>query len=157
MTNNSQGVSQERPFFWYQEGLAFRCLGCGRCCRREGAAYLLPQVALAMAERLSLSEEDFQRLYTTNRYRYPSLADCRGGCALLKNDRCLAYDLRPVRCATWPFWPEIVASPQAWEEAAKDCPGMNCGDWWSFEQIQEALKATRAFDDELAQTYGKGR
>ena len=53
--------------------------------------------------------------------------------------RCLVYEVRPVQCRTWPFWPGNLASPQAWQAAARRCPGMDAGPRYVFEQI-EALR-----------------
>lgn len=149
--------SPERLFLhlWWAGGLQFECLGCGRCCRREGAAYLLPGVARAMARHLGQDEQAFCRVNLTGRYAYPSLADRGTGCVMLKGDRCLVYPLRPRRCATWPFWPEVLGDPACWDEAAKNCPGMNQGQWWSGERIAVQLEETLKFDRLLQDSYGR--
>jgi len=37
---------------------------------------------------------------------------------------CSIYAARPEQCRSWPFWPELLRSPQALREAARLCPGI---------------------------------
>ena len=37
---------------------------------------------------------------------------------------CRIYPVRPERCRSWPFWPELAADPAALEEAMRFCPGI---------------------------------
>ncbi len=44
---------------WWEEGLRFTCLGCGRCCRGEpGAIYFTPEEEAAMAAFLGTGTEE---------------------------------------------------------------------------------------------------
>ena len=47
-------------------------------------------------------------------------------CALLDEEKgqCSVYEARPVQCRTWPFWPENLESPEAWDLASFECEGM---------------------------------
>jgi Fe-S-cluster containining protein len=40
---------------------------------------------------------------------------------------CSIYQVRPLQCRTWPFWPEVIKSPATWARAGKGCPGINNG------------------------------
>jgi Fe-S-cluster containining protein len=37
---------------------------------------------------------------------------------------CGIYPVRPERCRTWPFWPELRDSPETLAEALRFCPGL---------------------------------
>lgn len=56
---------------------------------------------------------------------------------ILWNNGCTAYEGRPVQCSTWPFWSWMIKTKQMWEECAAECPGMNKGRLWTFEEIEE--------------------
>jgi Fe-S-cluster containining protein len=40
-----------------------------------------------------------------------------GGCVFLNPlGQCSIYDVRPVQCSTYPFWPSLLASREEWED-----------------------------------------
>jgi Fe-S-cluster containining protein len=40
-----------------------------------------------------------------------------GACTFLDpSGKCSIYDVRPVQCSTYPFWPSLLEDPEAWEE-----------------------------------------
>jgi len=53
---------------------------------------------------------------------------------------CMIYRVRPSQCRTWPFWPENLTNPNAWNKAAQKCPGINRGRLYSFEEIEKIRK-----------------
>jgi Fe-S-cluster containining protein len=62
-------------------------------------------------------------------------------CIFLQNSagrrECMIYAVRPSQCRSWPFWPENLSSPGAWNKAAQKCPGINRGRLYSVEEIEE--------------------
>jgi Fe-S-cluster containining protein len=54
-------------------------------------------------------------------------------------DGCTVYDARPKQCRTFPFWPSVLGSPDAWESTAASCPGMGKGALHTKEQIEASL------------------
>lgn len=60
---------------------------------------------------------------------------------ILWDNGCSAYEARPVQCSTYPFWAWMVQDKKMWDECAKDCPGMNKGKLWTYEEIEENRKA----------------
>jgi len=55
---------------------------------------------------------------------------------------CAVYDVRPLQCRTWPFWPENLWSKKTWDHAAKRCHGMNAGHrHFSRERIESLRDA----------------
>jgi len=53
---------------------------------------------------------------------------------------CMIYPVRPAQCRAWPFWPDNLATPAAWNNAAQKCPGINRGKFYSFEEIERIRK-----------------
>jgi Fe-S-cluster containining protein len=56
---------------------------------------------------------------------------------------CVIYPVRPNQCRTWPFWPENLSYPDAWNRAAARCPGINHGRYYSGEEIERIRTSTR--------------
>ena len=50
---------------WYEEGLRFKCTGCGECCTGSpGYVWVSPTEAEAIAKRLGIPVEEFIKKYT---------------------------------------------------------------------------------------------
>jgi Fe-S-cluster containining protein len=112
------------------EGLAFRCTGCGECCRRPGWVLLTRLEADRIAERLAgegataetlLGElwlQEADDLFAIN-------VGEKEPCALLDpQGRCTVHDIKPMQCATYPFWPEILGKRRAWTYEKRRCEGI---------------------------------
>ncbi len=135
---------------WWEKGLFFSCLGCGRCCRGEpGSVWVNDHEIEAMAESLDLKADHFRELYIRrgkNRLRLRERVN--GDCVM--HDRqsagCLVYSSRPLQCRLFPFWPSILGSRENWKEYSACCPGMDQGRLWSSEEIT-ALLAQSPFAD----------
>ncbi|MCF4113046.1 MULTISPECIES: YkgJ family cysteine cluster protein [Dethiosulfovibrio] len=116
---------------WWFEGLRFSCVGCGRCCRGEpGAIFFSRYEEMRIAYCLGLSLGEFRRGYVTGRWGLPSIDERWNGECLFYDPataRCRIYPTRPLQCRTWPFWPEILDTPESWRKASKMCPGMDQG------------------------------
>lgn len=128
---------------WWEKGLRFTCLGCGRCCRGEpGAIYFTAEEEERMAAFLSSPLPEFRRRYVTSRWRAPSLKERQNGDCIFydaSSDRCVLYPVRPLQCRLFPFWRVLLESEEAWNEAAASCPGMNEGAFHSAEEIRTLL------------------
>lgn len=143
---------------WWNEGLHFECLGCGRCCRgAPGGIFLLPEEERRIAQLFGESLNEFRARRETNRWRFPSIRETQDGrCIMNRGDnRCKVYPCRPIACRTWPFWPELLASPEAWAAAAAQCPGMNGGPLWEAWKIQTVLSAHQRYIKKLSVACGK--
>lgn len=133
---------------WYVGGLHFECLQCGACCAGPDEGYIWvtkPEIALIarfldvqagqlwgrylkhMGKRATIVEKPVNRdcIFLTN-------TDGKWGCAI--------YPVRPNQCRTWPFWPDNLATPDAWNRAATKCTGINRGKLYSHEEIEELCK-----------------
>ena len=51
--------------------------------------------------------------------------------------QCVIYPVRPSQCRTWPFWPDNLSGPNAWNNTAIRCPGINRGRHYSAKQIEQ--------------------
>lgn len=123
---------------WYQAGLQFTCTRCGNCCTGEpGNVWVSPEELQAIANELDEPLEEVQAVYTRSAKRGISLREkSNGDCVFFDREQgCTIYDQRPAQCRTWPFWESNVQTPQAWEEACKECPGAGQGDLITVEEI----------------------
>lgn len=115
---------------WYQDGLRFKCTGCGKCCTGSpGYVWISPEETLAMAEQLKITAEEFIKKYTRLVGGRLALLERRKGndydCIFLEGKRCNVYEARPKQCRTYPWWSENVATAKDWSEEAKRCEGIN--------------------------------
>lgn len=105
----------------------FACRRSGNCCARpEGVVRVAPDEVRRLAAFLGLSEPAFRSRHLAA--SGDRLAEGLGGrCVFLEDGRearCGVYPVRPERCRTWPFWPELRDDPQALREARRLCPGI---------------------------------
>ena len=124
---------------WYAQGLRFACQGCGHCCGGgPGYVWMDDDEVQQIARYLGLEVEEFQRLYGRRLWRGLSLKEEPDfDCVMLDAEsRCAIYPVRPRQCRVWPFWPSNLGSRDAWESAARRCPGIGQGPIWSLEQIE---------------------
>jgi Fe-S-cluster containining protein len=128
---------------WYASGLRFACRRCGACCTgAPGYVWLRGEEAAALAARLGLGLAEFLASHTRQSLGAVSLREeADGRCVLFEPGHgCRAYDARPRQCRTWPFWPGIVATPEAWEREAAGCPGMGAGELIAAEEIERRAR-----------------
>ena len=146
--NVETGKSTKRREKWYAAGLAFECQQSGNCCSGEpGYVWVTKADVKAIAKHLGradgwLSKEHLRRVGF--RYSLTELPD--GDCVFLERTpsgctRCKINAVKPKQCGTWPFWSYNLKSPEHWNQAAQDCPGMNRGPLHTLVQIEtERLK-----------------
>jgi len=132
---------------WYSRGLAFECTSCGRCCTGRGSyVWVTVEEAAALAARFELSLDDFGRRYLRRvGGRYALVDGPRGDCVFLKGKLCTVYDHRPQQCRTFPWWPDNLESPEAWQQAARDCEGIrDDAPVVSADRIGQVLNTSRS-------------
>jgi uncharacterized protein len=113
---------------WYQKGLPFKCTQCGQCCTGSpGYVWVQENEIEEMAACLNITKEQFIRKYTRRIGNNLSLLEHPKNydCVFLEGKKCKVYAARPKQCRTFPWWPEHLSSPDAWEEAAQRCEGIN--------------------------------
>ena len=116
-------MSESRPEFPFR----FSCRRSGNCCARpEGIVEVTDADVTAIARHLGISEPGFRSRYLRADGRAP-LDGLGNRCVFLaegSHAACTIYPVRPERCRTWPFWPELLDSPQQLREAMLLCPGI---------------------------------
>ena len=132
---------------FYNNGLNFECKRCSFCCGHSpGFVYLSRRDLNALCDFFKMSEQEFIKKYCRWVDYYEgetvlALLEQKNYDCILWNNGCSAYSARPVQCSTWPFWSWMIKTKEIWEECAKECPGMNHGRLWSFEEIEKNRKA----------------
>ncbi len=131
---------------WYRDGLCFTCTRCGNCCRGfPGTVRVDDAEIAALAARLELQVQEFRDRYTRVMPEgFVSLTEKPDyDCVFWDRDHgCLVYEQRPTQCRTWPFWRGNLVSPEAWEEQAQGCPGMNSGRLHGLDEIEDRAAKT---------------
>ena len=138
---NPRAGPQEPP--WYQDGLAFRCTRCGHCCTgAPGFVWVDGEEIDAIAGFLGEDRDAFTAFHTRALPRGRSLREkADGDCVFYKaGEGCTIYSVRPKQCRTWPFWESNLASPEAWAETCRICPGSGTGDLVPAEEITRRMK-----------------
>ena len=127
---------------WYEDGLRFKCTGCGQCCTGSpGYVWFSPEEATAIAEFLKIPLEEFLQKHTHRIGNRLSLREHPRNydCVFLKEKRCTIYEVRPKQCRTFPWWSENLESQESWKETAARCEGVNHPDapLISLEEIRK--------------------
>ncbi len=109
---------------------AFRCRRSGNCCSRpDGFVAVTAEEQVAIAAHLGMTADAFRGRFVGPGGRLKH--GLGGRCVFLAESpqpTCEIHAVRPSRCRSWPFWSELVASPDALAEAARLCPGITLDD-----------------------------
>jgi len=140
---------------WYAAGLHFECRGCGGCCSGPGEGYiwLTKTEVEIVADFLKLAVGQLREKYLrrvglrTTIIEHPTTRNCIFLQEVAGRRKCAIYPVRPNQCRNWPFWPENLANPDAWDKAARKCPGINRGGLHSFEEIEEIKRRKKWWKD----------
>ncbi len=130
---------------WYREGLRFSCAQCGGCCGgAPGYVWVTDEEQTAIAACLGLPSKRLPGQYARRvGFRTSLVEKSNGDCIFLERNGqgvgCRVYEVRPLQCRTWPFWPINLKSPEHWANVAETCPGMNQGTLHEADRIQEIL------------------
>ncbi len=128
---------------WYHDGLRFQCQQCGSCCTgAPGYVWVNKAEIAALAAAVRLDAEEFQRRYVRKVGIRQSLIELPGGdCVFFHRESgsCQVYQQRPRQCRTWPFWHSNLATPAAWREMCRSCPGGNRGPLFPQRTIRARL------------------
>jgi uncharacterized protein len=166
---------------WYAEGLNFTCTQCGNCCTGgPGFVWISREEIIRLAEYLKISPEQTVEQYCRKVDGQWSLKEFRNpagnyDCVFLKEDqvsvpgakgaksvmatrrRCTIYDVRPLQCRTWPFWPENLWDRKTWDHAAKRCHGMNAGSRHFSRERIEQLRDSKDWPQSPPTSAGRGK
>ncbi len=140
---------------WYIAGLHFECVQCGRCCSGPGEGYIWvtkPEIQI-IADFLKISVGRLRQEYLkrvglrTTIIEHPGTRDCILLQDIAGQKRCIIYPVRPSQCRAWPFWPENLTNPNAWNKAAQKCPGINQGRLYTYDEIEKIKRNKKWWQD----------
>ena len=149
---------------WYAAGLHFECAVCGRCCAGPGEGYIWatrPEIE-RIAKHLNVTPEELRCRFLhrvglrTTIVEHSLTKDCIFLRAIGGTKQCAIYSVRPSQCRSWPFWPENLANPDAWNRAAMRCPGINRGRLYTGEDI-ERIRENRPWWEHAKSTGGSSK
>lgn len=144
----------EKP--WFHKGLKFQCTGCGQCCTGSpGYVYLSPSDIEQLSAHFAISSTEFTKRYTRFVDGGYSLLDRPSSydCIFLENKKCTVYNARPVQCRTFPWWIGNLDSPEAWEDAALRCEGINAPDAPVIDSLHIETECATYLDNILEQNF----
>lgn len=141
----SKADTPSNPRF-YEQGIAFECTACGRCCKTHGEysyVYLAEADIDAISAYLGLHRHEFLERSCGTEDGYVFLRSTDSDCLFLEGQRCRIYPVRPKQCSTWPFWLENLVSEETWNGPVRSCcPGIGQGKIHSAQEI-EAIARSR--------------
>jgi hypothetical protein len=141
---------------WYSAGLHFECQACGNCCAGpdEGFIWVTKEEIELIAYHLKLPIHQLRRQFLkriflrTTFIENPATKDCIFLKLIKGKKECVIYPVRPNQCRTWPFWPNNLSNPDAWNRTAKKCPGINRGKFFSHEEIEKLRRQKKWWENE---------
>jgi Fe-S-cluster containining protein len=95
--------------------------GCTQCCRGKGSVLLNTDDVLRIADYLHVATTELYGKYIE---RVADRTRMVNPCLFLTDAGCSIHSAKPYQCASFPFWPELLGSKEAWNRAAERCPGM---------------------------------
>lgn len=132
---------------FYENGLNFSCQRCSFCCGHSpGFVYLSKNDLLSLCRHCGMDIRNFIEKYCRwVDYYYGetvlALLEKKNYDCIFWENGCSVYEARPVQCSTYPFWAWMLKDRATWNECANECPGMNKGKTWTFEEIEKNKNA----------------
>jgi Fe-S-cluster containining protein len=129
--------------------LNFTCTQCGNCCSGEpGYVWVTKDEIRRIARFLGREDETLDRSQVRRvGFRYSLTEKPGGDCIFLRRQSgttsCVIHPVRPLQCRKWPFWTEVLLSPQTWNKAHQKCPGINQGKRYEFAEVEAIRTQSR--------------
>ena len=142
MVNDDTTTSYPAEPFYKKTGLRFSCRRCSSCCRYSpGYVFLSIKDIRDLEEILGLSLPElavrYLRVVRIGGFFRVSLKERDNfDCILWEDGGCLVYPKRPFQCRSFPFWSSLLASRDAWEAHARECPGIGSGRRYTCQEIE---------------------
>ena len=126
-----------------QNDIKFECLAdCSNCCKlSDGFVFLDENEAEKIADYLKTDEANFLNFFTRIIDDHLALVDGdEDNCVFLEDGKCMVYEVRPLQCRTYPFWPSNMKTKDRWALTKEDCPGIGKGRNYSQQDISDILR-----------------
>ncbi len=125
-----------------RKGMAFGCTKCGGCCSWPGIVFFTREERSAAARYLGMSERAFSSAYHLGQTGESEwVVHAPRGCPLLgQNKECTIYPVRPLQCASYPFWRSKLETPAARRAYLRECPGAGRGPWLGWKAIDRRIR-----------------
>ena len=146
----------EKPVPWFDDGLRFKCTGCGKCCTGSpGYVYLSLADLERLAEHFQCTNQEFIAKYGRQVEEQYSLLESETtyDCVFLKDKQCSVYEARPTQCRTFPWWIYNLRDSHDWEEAGKRCEGINHKDAPIVDSLHIQTQCFTYLDNLLEQNF----
>lgn len=132
--------------YFFDTGLRFECTQCGGCCTgAPGIIRVSEEEIRALAALRSRSRDDFAREFLRPiEGGGQSLREKPDGSCVFFDRQCTVYPARPAQCRTYPFWIKNLRTPEAWQRAACECPGIGTGRIWTRNEILDIVRDSPA-------------
>jgi Fe-S-cluster containining protein len=116
----------------------FSCTSCGKCCKTKGSVWLSPDEISKTSKYLNLDMDTFianyaHRTLSENELVWMQLKNDPEdeACIFLEDTKCKIYEVRPVQCSTYPFWPNILESEYSWDKEVRQSDDDISGPYWN--------------------------
>jgi len=135
-------------------GMKFECTGCGKCCKGPGNVYIARKEMDAIVSFLKIKPKE-KNAFIKRIVQYKKgdfLVHSSGGaCRFLdENDRCSIYEVRPLQCRTYPFWPSYFQDAKSYRSLKKECEGVEREAKKSYSPLAIARRLSRTAKDFFA-------
>jgi len=107
-----------------------------------------PEIEL-IAQHLNMTPGQLRQKYLrrvglrTSIIEHSTTKDCIFLHTVGDKKQCAIYQVRPNQCRSWPFWPDNLSGPNAWNKAGMRCAGINRGRHYSAEEIERIKRNKR--------------
>ncbi|HPH03330.1 MAG TPA: YkgJ family cysteine cluster protein [Spirochaetota bacterium] len=131
-----------RSLWGLRRGMAFGCKRCGQCCSWPGMVFFTREERSAAAQHLGMSERAFSSAYHLGQTGENEwVVHAPRGCPLLgQNKECAIYPVRPLQCASYPFWRSKLGTPAARRAYLRECPGAGRGRWLKWDTVDARIR-----------------
>jgi len=108
----------------------FTCKRCSNCCRIEpGIVKLTIEDFDNIMNSLKMDQATFlsqccREIYKNGKI-FVGLKEKKNYDCIFWNNGCIIYEVRPLQCRTFPYWPQIVESDTEWKEEKNRCSGLD--------------------------------
>lgn len=120
---------ETKKHLWFENGLRFKCTGCGGCCTgAPGYVWLSDEDIDRLRARLGIERAEFLSTYCIKIKGSYSLRDIAPSydCVFLEDGKaCTVYEDRPEQCKTYPWWPDVMRSEKTWNMERRHCEGID--------------------------------